>query len=198
MGAVTQHGYDAEGGAHVGDGCPGNVTQYAYDLSGSLASVTDANNHVTSYTYDGVNRKVSRVLPLGQTETFAYDMAGNEISHVDFRGKTSTYNFDVRDRLADKGPGCEPWRAYGDVHIQPDGTRGDDGRCQWVDDVRLRHPRSAADEGDTGGDVDLHTYDPAGNVASIRSSNVRTGRRVNYAWDLANQLGVGHGQPGRR
>ena len=32
-----------------------------------------------------------------------------------------------------------------------------------------------------------YTYDPAGNVATIRSSNTN-GTSVDYAWDAANQL----------
>ena len=185
-GAITLYGYDDQGQLTSVTDPLTHVTQYAYDLDGNLAAVTDANNHTTTYAYDLLKRKTRRTLPLTQFETFAYDVAGRQIGHTDFRAKTTTMSYDVRDRMLTKIPDPslgEPSHSYS---YTPTGMRQSStdasGATTYTYDLRDRILTKAA----TAGTL-TYTYDPTGNVGTIRSSNTN-GTSVDYAWDTANEL----------
>ena len=185
-GAVTTYGYDAEGQLTSVTDALEHVTTYAYDADGNLASVTDANGHTTTYEYDLLKRKTKRKLPLGMSETFAYDAVGNEVSHTDFRGKTTTRGYDTRNRLLSKVPDPtlgEPTAAYTYFATGMGSAMTDaSGGTSYTYDARNRLLTRAAPAGTL-----TYTYDPSGNVASIRSSNAN-GTSVDYAWNADNQL----------
>jgi RHS repeat-associated protein len=185
-GAVTQYGYDAEGQLTSVTDVLNHVTQYGYDASGNLTTVTDAKNHVTTYTFDPLNRETSRKLPLGMTETFAYNMYGNNTSHVDFRLKTATYTYDLRGRLLTKVPDSSLGEPTVTFTYNPTGTRATmadaSGSTSYTYDARDRLLTKATPAGAL-----TYTWDPVGNLATIRSSNTN-GTSVDYTWDAANQL----------
>jgi RHS repeat-associated protein len=186
MGSVTQYGYDAEGQLTSVTDALSNVTQYAYDGNGNLASVKDANNHTTSYAYDLLNRKTQRTLPLGMSETFGYNMYGDNTSHVDFRGKTTSMTYDALSRLLTKVPDPTLGEPTVTFAYNLTGTRASmvdaSGTTTYGYDTRDWVLTKATPAGTL-----TYTYDPAGNVATIRSSNTN-GTSVDYVWDAANQL----------
>jgi RHS repeat-associated protein len=186
MSSVTQYGYDAEGQLTSVTDALSHVTSYGYDAAGNLTSVTDANNHTTAYAYDALNRKTRRTLPLAMYETFAYNMYGDQTSHTDFRGKTTTMTYDSRSRLLTKSPDPTLGEPTITFTYNPTGTRttmtDGSGATAYTYDTRDRLLTKATPAGTL-----TYTYDPAGNVATIRSSNTN-GTSVDYAWDAANQL----------
>jgi RHS repeat-associated protein len=185
-GAVTHYGYDAEGQLTSLTDALGNVTQYAYDPNGNLGTVTDANNHSTTYAYDALNRKIGRTLPLQMFETFAYNMYGNNTGHVDFRGKATTYTYDTRDHLLTKVPDPSLGEPTVTFTYNTSGTRATmadaSGSTSYTYDSRDRLLTKVTPAGTL-----TYTYDLAGNLASIRSSNTN-GTSVDYVWDAANRL----------
>ena len=116
------------------------------------------------------------------------DIVGNQTSHVDFRGKNAGYTFDLRNRLSFHFA----FRTFtlGEPTVtftyNPTGTRATmvdaSGTTTYGYDARDRLLTKATPAGTL-----TYTYDPAGNVATIQSSNAN-GTSVNYAWDAANQL----------
>jgi len=198
-GKTTLYGYDDQGQLTSVTDPLNNVTTYGYDLDGNLTSVTDANSHTTTYEYDLLKRKTKRTLPLGQFETFAYDLGGRQVTHTEFRPantncatdpslcKTTTMSYDSRDRMVTKIPAPsrgEPAESYtywptGMRHTATKGTE----TTSYDYDARDRlHSKSVPFAGTL-----TYGYDPAGNVASIVSSNTN-GTNVSYVWDAANQL----------
>jgi RHS repeat-associated protein len=186
MSSATQYGYDDEGQLTSVTDALSHVTSYGYDASGNLASVTDANNHTTTYAYDALSRKTKRTLPLGMFETFAYNIYGDQTSHKDFRGKTTTTTYDTRSRLLTKVPDPTLGEPTVTFTYNPTGTRlkmvDASGTTNYTYDTRDRLLTRATPAGTL-----TYTYDPAGNVATIRSSNT-SGTSVDYAWDAANQI----------
>jgi RHS repeat-associated protein len=186
-GATTAYGYDTEGQLTSVRDALGNVTQYSYDGDGNLSSVTDANNHTTKYTYDADNHKTARTLPLGMSEAFTYDSLNLITAHTDFRGKTTTYTYDALYRLLSKTPDPsldEPivTYAYNATGTRASMSAASGSTTTFTYDARDRLMTKATPAGAL-----TYTYDPAGNLASIRSSNVN-GTSVDYTWDSANQL----------
>jgi RHS repeat-associated protein len=186
MGSLTRYGYDAEGQLTSVTDALSNVTLYGYDASGNLTSVTDANNHTTTYAYDHLNRKSQRILPLGMSETWDHNMYGDNTSHVDFRGKTTTYTYDGLARLLTKVPDSSLGEPTVTFTYNPTGTRANmvdaSGTTTYGYDARDRLLTKATPAGTL-----TYAYDPAGNVATILSSNAN-GTSVAYSWDAANQL----------
>jgi RHS repeat-associated protein len=185
-GAVTHYGYDAEGQLTSVTDALGNVTRHAYDGNGNLVSVTDANNHTTNYAYDADNHNTSRTLPLGMSETFTYNTLNLITAHTDFRGKTTTYTYDALYRLLSKAPDQSLGETTEGFTYNPTGTRARmtdaSGSTIYTYDLRDRLLTKATPAGTL-----TYTHDPAGNVATVRSSNAN-GTSVDYNWDAAGQL----------
>jgi RHS repeat-associated protein len=185
-GATTHYDYDAEGQLMSVTDALGNVTQYTYDGDRNLVSVTDANNHRTTYSYDADNQKTGRTLPLGMSETFTYNTLGLMTAHTDFRGKTTTYAYDPLYRMLSKAPDASLGESVVRFTYNATGTRASmsdaGGSTTYAYDLRDRLLTKTAVAGTLS-----YTYDPAGNVATLRSSNVN-GTSVDYTWDAANQL----------
>lgn len=162
------------------------LTQYTYDPANNLTSITDANLHTTSFQYDNVNRRVVRQLPLGMTESSSYDAAGNLTSLVDFNGKTTRYAYDTMNRLTSKTPdptlNAQPvsftYTATGKRATMQDAS----GLTTYRYDNRDRLASKTAPQG-----VLSYTYDGAGNVLNITSSNAN-GALLNYTYDVDDRL----------
>jgi RHS repeat-associated protein len=161
-------------------------TQYTYDLANNLTSITDGNLHTTSFQYDNVNRRVVRRLPLGMTESSSYDAAGNLMARVDFNGKTTGYAYDTMNRLTSKTP--DPtlnaqsisfsYTATGKRATMQDAS----GSTTYRYDNRDRLTIKATPQGSLS-----YTYDGAGNVLNITSSNAN-GALLNYTYDVDDRL----------
>ena len=185
-GLITQFQYDADGRLIQVTDAAHQLTGYTYDEIGERISQTDANNHTTSFAYDKLGRRTKRTLPLGMSETIAYDAAGNLTSKVDFNGKTSSYAYDQNNRLTTKTPDPSfgapvitfTYTATGQRQNMVDAS----GTTAYSYDVRDRLLSKATPQGTL-----TYTYDLAGNLNSIRSSNTN-GTSVNHAFDALNRL----------
>jgi RHS repeat-associated protein len=162
------------------------ATTYAYDPANNLISIADANQHVTALQYDKLNRQVSRTLPLGMFEAKAYDAAGNMASRTDFNGKTTTYLYDALNRLLRKTPDPSLGQPAVSFTYTPTGKRASmsdaSGTTTYSYDNRDRLITKATPEGTLN-----YTYDAAGNVKTLASSN-SNGANVSYNYDADNRL----------
>lgn len=164
----------------------GQSAQYAYDLDSNLISLTDAAGRSISYQYDSLNRRISRTLALGMSETYGYDAAGNLVSLQDFNGSTTTFSYDPLNRMLGKTPQASlnqpgvsySYTATGKRASMLDGS----GSTFYTYDNRDRLVTKAAPAGTLS-----YTYNAAGKIASIQSSNP-SGTSVAYAYDAANRL----------
>jgi RHS repeat-associated protein len=187
-GLITQFQYDSDGRLTQVTDAVHQLTGYAYDEIGERISQTDANNHTTSFAYDKLGRRTKRTLPLGMSETMTYDAAGNLASKLDFNSKTTSYAYDQNNRLTTKTPDPSfsaplitfTYTATGQRQNMVDAS----GTTNYSYDVRDRLLSKATPQGTL-----TYTYDLAGNLTSIRSSNTN-GTTVNYAFDVLNRLSI--------
>src|SRR5262249_1229741 len=115
-----------------------------------------------------------------------YEQAGNLVARTDSNGRTTTYAYDVRDRLTQMTPDPvlgDPLVRFeyddaGNRASMTDGT----GTTNHSYDARDRLLEKATPQGTLS-----YTYDPTGNLASMRSSHT-DGVWVEYTWNAANQL----------
>lgn len=183
---TTQFKYDLLGHLTQVTDALGQDTKYAYDEVGNRISQTDANGHTTTFAYDDLDRRTQRILPAGQSETFTYDAAGNLKTHTDFNGKTTTYAYDDSNRLTSKTPDSSfgapavsfTYTATGQRASMTDAS----GTTAYSYDFRDHLLQKATPEGTL-----TYTYDPAGNLTSIKSSNAG-GTSVGYSYDQLNRL----------
>ncbi|MFL6313353.1 MAG: hypothetical protein ACJ71W_14725 [Terriglobales bacterium] len=162
------------------------LTRYTYDLANNLASITDANLHKTSFQYDDLNRRSLRQLPLLMSETSIYDAVGNLVSRTDFKGKATTFTYDSLNRLLSKTPDPSlnesaitfSYTATGKRKTMQDAS----GSTNYIYDNRDRLITKITPQGTLS-----YTYDAAGNVLTITSSNVN-GASLSYIYDVRNRL----------
>ena len=161
-----------------------NTTTYGYDALGDLTGLTDANGHTTQNSFDLLLEPVSKTLPDGSlTETRQYDTAGNLISLTHFNGAVTTYTYDSLNRLLSRST---PGEATVSFTYTPTGKRQTmtdaSGTTNYTYDGMDRLTQKATPEGTLS-----YTYDAAGNVASMQSSNAN-GANVSYTYDTLNRL----------
>lgn len=185
-GLTTQFGYDVQGRLTSVTDALGQVTSYSYDELGNQLTQTDAMGRTTSFAYDKLGRRAKRTLPLGMFETMGYDPAGNLTAKTDFTGKTTTYAYDTANRLVAKTPDLslgQPGIGFSyTVTGQRAAMTDAGGTTTYTYDNRDRLKTKATPQGTLS-----YTYDAAGNLASIRSSNPG-GAAADYAWDKRNRL----------
>lgn len=161
-------------------------TIYGYNELGQQITQTDANNHTTRFEYDQLGRRVKRILPAGQFETYSYDLGGNLQSRTDFNGKTTTFTYDELRRLRTKAPDASlnqptisfTYNANGQRATMTDAS----GVTVYNYDVRNRLESRQTPFGTLS-----YTYDDAGNLSTLRSSNAN-GVSVDYTYDELNRL----------
>jgi len=184
---TTQYVYDAASQLKTVIDALNQSTSYSYDIAGNELTQADANNHTTSYAWDNLNRRTSRTLPAGQIESFTYDPEGDMATRTDFNGKTTTYAYDPLNRLLSRTPdasftGAVPesftYTATGQRLTMTDAS----GTTTYTYTNRDQIASKATPQGTLA-----YTYDPAGNVISVVSSNTG-GTSVPYAWDQNNRL----------
>jgi RHS repeat-associated protein len=184
-GNATQYGYDALGRLLQVTDALSQITRYGYDELGNRVSQADADNHTTLFEYDKLGRRTKRTLPLGMFETSTYDAAGNQVSKTDFNGKSTTYTYDAVNRLTRKVPDTslsDPAESYTYTASGQRASMTDaSGTTTYHYDSRDRLLQKATPEGTL-----TYTYDAAGNLLTLRSSNTN-GASVDYAYDALNR-----------
>jgi RHS repeat-associated protein len=164
-----------------------NTTSYAYDPNGNLLTSTDANGHLTQTPYNALNELTSTALPDGAlTETRTYDYAGNLFSLLNFNGKTTGYGYDPQNRLLSKTPDPTLNETAESFTYTATGKRAamtdTSGLTSYGYDTLDRLTSKATQWGTLS-----YTYDSAGNVATMTSSNTN-GISVGYTYDELNRL----------
>jgi RHS repeat-associated protein len=185
-GVTTQYQFDKLGRLLRVTDALSQITSYTYDEVGNRLNQTDANLHTTSFAYDNLGRRIKRTLPLGMSETLTYDAAGNLKTKIDFNAKTTSYNYDLGNRLTTKTPDASfaaptisfSYTATGQRLSMVDAS----GTTNYVYDLRDHLKSKATPQGTLS-----YTYDNAGNLLSLGSSNTN-GVSVNYAYDALNRL----------
>src|SRR5207237_10608804 len=125
-----------------------------------------------------LGRRTMRKWPLGMFELYVDDAAGNVRRKTEFNGKTTTYLYDESNRLTTKTPdpsfGAAPvtftYTQSGQRQMMSDAS----GATNYRYDQRDRLTQKATPQGTLS-----YTYDPAGNLASIRASSTG-GTSVDY------------------
>jgi RHS repeat-associated protein len=187
---TVQHAYDAanqlKSVIQTASPNPQNTTGYSYDPNGNLANLTDANSHTTQNGFDTLNQLKQETLPVGQTQTRTYDATGNLISLTDYNGKTTTYASDALNRLLSKAPDPSLTDTPESFTYTTTGKRASmtdaSGATTYTYDSLDRLITKATPQGTLN-----YTYDAAGNIASMSSSNAN-GVSVAYTYDDLNRL----------
>jgi RHS repeat-associated protein len=163
-----------------------NTTAYGYDTNGNLTSLEDANTHTTQNGFDVFNQLHLETMPAGQSQTRTYDAAGNLQTLLDYNGKTTTYTYDSMNRLLSRQPDQSLTDAPEIFTYTPTGKRATmtdaSGITTYIYDDHDRLSQKQTPQGTL-----TYTYDSAGNVASMTSSNTN-GVSVAYTYDNLNRL----------
>lgn len=185
-GKVTQFVYDSLGRLTKVKDALNQESRYEYNELGQQTKQIDALNRETKYEYDQLGRRVRRILPLGQTETYSYDTDGNLQSKTDFNGKTTTFAYDDMRRLLSKTPDAsfnQPAVSYTYNALGQRATMTDaSGTTVYSYDNRNRLASKQTPNGTL-----FYTYNDAGNIETLRSSNAN-GVSVDYDYDELNRL----------
>jgi RHS repeat-associated protein len=167
------------------------ATSYNYDTSGNLISLQDANTHTTQNGFDIFNELNQEMMPAGQTQTRTYDSAGNLATLTDYNGNITKYTYDSLNRLLSRAPQPSattpaPTDTPESFTYTPTGKRATmtdaSGTTTYSYDDHDRLISKATPQGTL-----TYTYDAAGNVASMQSSNTN-GVSVAYTYDNLNRL----------
>jgi RHS repeat-associated protein len=191
-GNVIQNTYDAANQlvsvAYLNSpNAPNNTTAFAYNSDGNQTAMTDENGHTTQNAFDLLSRLTSTTLPDGSlTAMRQYDAAGNLISFTHFNGETTTFTYDNLNRLILKTPDPslnEPTVSYtytatGRRNTVTVGSHITNYSYNNLDQLTAK----ATPEGTLS-----YTYDAAGNVTSVTSSNAN-GVWVSYTYDELGRL----------
>jgi len=165
---------------------PQNATAYTYDSDGNRTTLTDANNHATDNAFDLLGQLNLETMPAGQSQTRTYDASGNLQTLTDYNGKTTTYTYDSMNRLLSRTPDPSLPDTPESFTYTPTGKRATmtdaSGTTIYTYDAQDRLNAKATPQGTL-----TYTYDLAGNVASMTSSNAN-GISVVYTYDSLNRL----------
>ncbi len=144
----------------------------------------DANTHATVQSFDLADELTAKTLPDATlTESRTYDNNGNLASVTHFNGTATTYAYDQLNRLLSRATPGEAtvgftYTATGKRQTMSDAS----GTTTYSYDSMDRLSSKATPEGTLS-----YTYDAAGNLASMTSSNAH-GVSVSYQYDSLNRL----------
>jgi RHS repeat-associated protein len=161
-----------------------NTTVYGYDALGNAITLEDANTHTTQQNFDLLGDLTGKTLPdASLSESRQYDNNGNLTSMTQFNGAVTTYTYDNLNRLLSRSTPNEPtvsftYTATGKRHTMADAS----GTTTYNYDNMDRLTSKQTPEGALS-----YSYDAAGHVASISSSNAN-GANVSYTYDSLNRL----------
>jgi RHS repeat-associated protein len=161
-----------------------NTTIYGYDANGNPITLEDANTHTTMQNFDVLSELTTKTLPDGTlTETRQYDNNGNLASVTHFNGAVTTYTYDTLNRLLSRATPGETTVSHTYTSTGKYATTTDSsGTTNYSYDSMDRLTAKATPEGTLN-----YTYDAAGHVASIASSNTN-GASMSYTYDNLDRL----------
>ncbi len=163
---------------------PANTTTFGYDVDGNVITSEDANTHTTTESYDLLSEPVATTWPDGTlTESRTYDNNGNLSTVTHFNGTTTMYAYDQLNRLLSRATPGEATVSFTYTQTGQYATSSDaSGTTTYGYDNMDRITSKATPEGTLN-----YTYDAAGHVASISSSNAN-GASMSYTYDDLNRL----------
>ena len=163
---------------------PANTTAFGYDVDGNVISSEDANSHTTTLGFDLLNEPIATTLPDGTLqESRFYDNNGNLSSVAHFNGVVTTYTYDQLNRLLSRATPGEATVSFTYTQTGQYATSTDaSGTTSYSYDNMDRITAKATPEGTLN-----YTYDAAGHVASISSSNANSAS-MSYTYDDLNRL----------
>jgi RHS repeat-associated protein len=161
-----------------------NTTVYGYDADGNPITFEDANTHITFDVYDLLSELTTKTLPDGtHTETRTYDNNGNLATITHFNGVSTTYAYDQLNRLLSRATPGEATVSFTYTSTGKRQTMTDaSGTTTYAYDSMDRLSSKATPEGTLS-----YSYDAAGNLASMNSSNTH-GVSATYGYDNLNRL----------
>jgi RHS repeat-associated protein len=168
-----------------------SVTSFTYDAVGNRLSVTDPLDQTTQYAYDGLNRVITATDPLGRDRQYAYDPVGNLTQYTDRNGRVRTFEYDALDR----GIAEDWWNADEQVRrlrftydAVGNLTGASDADSEYAFTYDALDRMTQADNAGTPRAPHLildYTYDPVGNLLSVRDNS---GVSVTSAYDARELL----------
>jgi YD repeat-containing protein len=173
----------------------GGSSSYSYDEQGHLASVTDQRGLVTHYQFDGLGNLMKLVSPdTGTTLYQSYDSAGNLLKKTDAKGNAVNYQYDALNRLISRSyashPELDVAYSYDDTGLggYPLGRLGgifDSSGYQVYQYNALGLMSTRITVVNDQPYFWSYSYDPAGNLVSIRYPS---GRNVDYQRNALGQI----------
>ena len=199
LGIISRFGYDRLGRllavTNAWNTDDATWVTYAYDELSNQVTQTDALDRTTTFAYDALGHRIRRTLPGGQSETLVYNSVGNLIQHNPFDASRPpiTYSYDTANRLMSKSAGQTVLVRY---TYTPDGHRATMtdslGQTVYTYDPANRLARKSVPLFGDSGRVLSYTYDPNGNVASIKSfpanNEAEITTHLRYEYDALNRL----------
>ena len=168
----------------ISPGTTANSTLYGYDPLGNPDSLEDASSHQTIQNFNLLSELTGKTLPDGTlTESRTYDSNGNLHTVNHFNGVSTTYIYDQLNRLLSRATPGETTVSFtytntGKRHTMTDAS----GTTTYTYDNMDRLTSKQTPEGTLS-----YTYDAAGNLATMTSSNTH-GVSVTYQYDTLNRL----------
>jgi RHS repeat-associated protein len=186
---VVEYGYDAGNQLQQvtqasSPDTSANTTVVGYDADGNPIALEDANTHTTATSFDLLGEVTGKTLPDGSlTESRSYDQNGNLSTLTHFNTAVTTYTYDSLNRLLSRATPSETTVSFAYTATGKRQTMTDaSGTTNYYYDSMDRLTSKATPEGTL-----TYTYDAAGHLASMSSSNTN-GVSLSYTYDTLNRL----------
>ena len=191
MGRVTALTYDVNANVTAVtrlSGTPNAVTTTTTytDLFSKPLSVRDALNNATNFSYDGLGNVTSVTDPLGHSTSFTYDGEGHVVSVTDPMANTTQFTYDLADLINITDP------QQNTIYIFSDGAGRVVSRTDPLGHT-VKYQYNPLDQitqiADPLQGVTSFTYDPNGNLLSVKDANQQTnGTSTQYAYNNMDRL----------
>jgi len=152
----------------------GNTVSYSYDKAGKLISFSDPAGNSTNYSYDYSGNITGTTDSEGGSVTAGYDALGNLISASDGNYTDITYQYDMSGNLVFKPTtsGKSVEYGYNALNLCTEIINGRKQKTQYSYDKAGRIIKAEEyDESETLTNQIDYTYDPNGNILSVKDNS---------------------------